>query len=47
MNGQTISFIALVILLVIVFFIGYYVGVIDTKIKTIKENNNEQKRNPH
>lgn len=41
MNGQTISFIALVILLVIVFFIGYYVGVIDTKLKTIKENNYE------
>lgn len=47
MNEQTISFIALVILLVIVFFVGYYAGVIDTKIKTIKENNYEQKRNLH
>jgi len=40
-NEQTISFIALVILLIIAFFIGYYAGVIDTKIKTIKENNHE------
>lgn len=47
MNRQTISFIALVILLVIVFFVGYYAGVIDTKIKTTKENNNEQKGNFH
>lgn len=44
MNEQTVSFIALVILLVIIFFVGYYTGVIDTKIKTIKENNYEQKR---
>lgn len=41
MNEQTISFIALVILLIIVFFIGYYTGVLDTKIKIIKENNHE------
>lgn len=41
MNEQTISFVALVILLIIVFFIGYYTGVLDTKIKTIKENNHE------
>lgn len=47
MNEQTISFVALVILLVIVFFIGYYVGIIDTKIKIIKEDKNEQKRNLH
>ena len=41
MNEQMISFIALVILLIIVFFIGYYAGVINTKIEIIKENNNE------
>lgn len=45
MNEQTISFIALVILLIIVFFIGYYTGVLNTKIKTTKENNHGQKKN--
>ncbi len=38
MNKQIV---ALVILLIITFFIGYYAGVLDTKIKTIKENNHE------
>lgn len=38
MNEQMISFIALVILLIIVFFIGYYAGIAQEKINNIKEN---------
>lgn len=47
MNELTNSFVALIILIVIAFFVGYYAGVIDTKIKIIKEDKNEQKRNLH
>lgn len=36
MNEQMISLIALVILLIIAFFIGYYAGVLDTRIKQAK-----------
>lgn len=38
-----LQFVGLITLIVIVFFIGYYVGVLDTKIKTIKESKNDDK----